>query len=229
MKNFNIKILVIVITITIPVVATSAIFGRTLLQTDDWLSVLMNEKQKIVESKGIVPSELEEKIHLESEAQIRAQDDLIRCSEEVGEIERMRKSAPIDEKGNPILPENIPDKNPPAPHIDIGYIGGPDHAITFFPADWRNYVFYSTIITPYDILVSGKYNDKEDGFILNVRNYPDGSDSNRTMLDLKGIDYIYFKELVKDNTIVIFTYNENKEGYFDLTNGTVILQGFSEY
>ncbi|OPZ84442.1 MAG: hypothetical protein BWY74_04198 [Firmicutes bacterium ADurb.Bin419] len=225
MNKRNLITLITVVTVaTVGIGTANYVIGKEKqFKRSDNLVMLEQQKQEL-EAKGEkVPDIINKKIEAETEYSKKQHEVLEKCAEEVKEIERQRQMAPKDANGYPIIIVDTPKKEKPAPYHDIGLIGGASDARTFFPVDYKSMNFDTTITAPYNILVSGRYKDKENAsFILNVNTDPNNGDMQRLMTDFTDKGSIIFTSLENDNRIVNFTYANGKQGYFDLEKNEAV-------
>jgi len=229
MKN-TVKLVSVILVLGIFVTSGFAFANdKQLIKKTIELIGMEKERDKFIEKREKPPKQLEDKIEFERQLVIQNQENIEKCEKEVKEKEEKIKLALKDKKGNPILHEHAPKKQKRNPHPDAGFIGDAGHGETFYPTDYKKYNFISTIITPYNILISGSIKENGICFIRNIKNNPE-DDSKTEYLDSKYSDKkeIIFKGLTKNDTIVLFTYNDGKNGYYDLQNDKVVFEEYLE-
>jgi|BioPla2DNA2_1021312.scaffolds.fasta_scaffold29292_4 hypothetical protein len=199
-------------------VITSVSANKNQYKTD-MLIFLEQEKERLEKNNEEVPEDLLRKIEFEKEYSKEEERNREKLAKE--EIEKSKK---------PIVQEWKPseEKNPRPPHPDAGFIGGKGTGQSYFPQEYRLYNFTGMVIAPYNTLIAATYKeDNNKAFIRNIKFYPD-DDMKIDYLDteFEGKGEITFTGLTEDNKIVMFIYEDGKEGYFDLENNRAVFEKF---
>jgi hypothetical protein len=184
-------------------------------------------KEEYIRKGEKVPEELEAKIEFEKEYEVQLREDEKKRLEDEKEYQEKIKNAPKDEKGYPIL------NTTPLKH-GFGYFSEEAQVIEKMEEDdsTPSHVFGRRMLeykintmakSKTSILASGCRKDNEDiGVIYNKIYSPTEFEISLGKYEYPGKGGITFKSYADDNNILIFSYGDGEEGYFDSrTNETV--------
>ena len=132
LKNRNKRLIGVMSLLLIIFIGIITSYGSKMdYRKNDLLLSLEIEKQKFEDKGEKVPDSLLRKIEMETLDDVNSKNRRERTNKEVENLELLRKNAIKDNKGKPIIPEEVPMKKTISPHSDTGYIGNEIHALSF--------------------------------------------------------------------------------------------------
>lgn len=220
-------ILITLLSGTLGIFASSD-FVHSVYKTNE-LILLEQAKFEFETQNKEVPDYILEKIKAEAEYSQTHAYELQKREKEIQQIEEIRKNAPKDEKGNPIIPIPTFTKIKPEPYEEAGQVGNREYAESFFPRSFTyNNDLVSAITSSYHVLVSGiDKNNPEHSFIIHINNIAEGDQPSREQFDFTGKGPIIFEKLIDDH-IATFKFDGDQEGHFDINDNSISFSAYGE-
>lgn len=196
------------------------------------MAELTKMKEEYIRRGEKVPEELEAKIEGEKEYEAYLRETEKKRLEYEKEHEKKLKNAPKDEKGNPIL--NVE----PLKH-GFGYFPKEQQVIKkvdtdpstpgfIFGRGMLEYEINTMAKSNISILASGCKKDNEDVGVIWQKIYsPTEFEVSVEKYEYPGKGAITFKSYADDNNILIFTYGDGQEGYFDVRANEAVFEKYN--